>query len=71
MHYGKNKSVYELFYSVFFLTSAPINAHMLMPLKQPKIIETIIIIPDMVKIEESSAIKRKCDHPRVVGEKES
>lgn len=47
------------------------NAHMLMPLKQPKIIDTMIIIPDMMKIDESSAINRKCDHPRVVGEKES
>lgn len=44
---------------------------MLIPLKHPNIIETIIIIPDIVKIDDSNAIKRKCDHPRVVGEKES
>jgi hypothetical protein len=42
-----------------------------MPLKSPKIIETIIIIPDMVKIDERSAISRKCDHPGVVGENDS
>lgn len=44
---------------------------MLIPLKHPKIIDTIIIIPEMMKIEVKSAIKRKCDHPRVVGENES
>jgi hypothetical protein len=42
-----------------------------MPLKHPKMIDTIIIIPEIIKIEESKAISRKCDHPRVVGEKES
>lgn len=42
-----------------------------MPLKSPKIIDTIIIIPDMVNIDESNAINRKCDQPGVVGEKES
>lgn len=52
-------------------TSAPIKAHMLMPLKRPKMIETIIMMPDMVKIDESNAIKRKCDQPGVVGEKDS
>jgi hypothetical protein len=31
----------------------------------------MIIIPEMVKMDESSAIKRKCDHPGVVGENES
>jgi hypothetical protein len=52
-------------------TSAPINAHILIPLKSPQITDTIIIKPDIVKIEESKAISRKCDHPGVVGEKES
>lgn len=53
------------------LTSAPIKAHMLMPLKSPNMIETIIMIPDIVKIEESNAIRRKCDQPGVVGENDS
>lgn len=44
---------------------------MLMPLKSPNTIETIIIIPEMVKIDESNAIRRKCDHPGVVGENDS
>lgn len=42
-----------------------------MPLKSPNIIETIIMIPDIVKIEESNAIRRKCDQPGVVGENDS
>lgn len=44
---------------------------MLMPLKIPKMIETIIIIPDMTKMDDSNKISRKCDHPGVVGEKDS
>jgi len=53
------------------LTSAPIKANVLMPLNKPKNTETISIPPATVKIDESNAISRKCDHPGVVGEKDS
>lgn len=44
---------------------------MLTPLKSPKMIETIIIATEMVKIDESREISLKCDQPGVVGENES
>lgn len=53
------------------LTSAAIKANVLMPLKNPMKIETMIMNPEIVRIADKSAISRKCDHRAVVGEKES
>lgn len=53
------------------LTSAPIKANMLIPLKSPKKTEAINIAPEMVKMDDRSAISRKCDQPGVVGENDN
>lgn len=53
------------------LTSAPKKDAMLMPLKSPKTIDTMIMTTEMEKIDERRAMSRKCDQPGVVGENES
>ena len=52
-------------------TSAPIKANMLIPLKSPKTMDTIIITPEMVNIDDNKAMSLKCDQPGVVGEKDN
>lgn len=47
------------------------KANILMPLKSPKTIETMIITAEMEKIEDNSAMSRKWDQPGVVGENDS
>lgn len=42
-----------------------------MPLKRPKTIDTMIITTEIVKIDDKSVMRRKCDQPGVVGENES
>jgi hypothetical protein len=44
---------------------------MFRPLKSPKTIDTIIITLEMVKIDDKSAMRRKCDQPGVVGENDN
>lgn len=53
------------------LTSAAINANVLIPLNKPTNIDMIIMNPDIVKMDDNSAINRKCDHPGVVGENDN
>lgn len=54
-----------------FLTSAAINANVLSPPKNPTPTQMMNMKPDSVKIVDSNATSRKCDHPGVVGENES
>lgn len=63
--------------SIFFffflkkLTSAAIKANVFNPPKKPTPTHTMNIKPDKIRMVESNATKRKCDHPGVVGENES
>lgn len=47
------------------------NANMLNPLNSPNAIDTIIIAPERVKMEDKRAMTRKCDQPGVVGENDN
>lgn len=53
------------------LTSAAIKANVFKPPKNPTPTQTINMNPDKIRIVDSRATNRKCDHPGVVGENDS
>lgn len=54
-----------------WLTSAAINANVLSPPKKPTPTQMMNMNPDSVRMVDSKATRRKCDHPGVVGENDS